>query len=58
MYALRKDGKNGERHGSEAERLVAAQARKHHVLPTAQDAYGMPSVSWPATSGNVLPGAG
>ena len=58
MYALRKDGKNGERHGSEAERLVAAQARKHHVLPTAQDAYGMPSASWHTTSGNVLPGAG
>lgn len=46
MYALRKDAKNGERHGSEAERLVAAQARKHHVLPKANDAYGMPSIPW------------
>ena len=46
MYALRKDAKNGERHGTQAERLVAAQARKNHVLPTAQDPYGMPAMSW------------
>lgn len=32
-YALKKDAKHGERHGSEAERLVAAQARKNQVLP-------------------------
>lgn len=41
MYALRKDAKNGERHGSEAERLLAAQARKNHVMPDGRDAYGV-----------------
>ena len=54
MYALRKDAKNGERHGSQAERLVAAQARKNHVLPTAQDAYGMPAMSWSSASKSAL----
>ncbi|PWY64301.1 RNA-binding domain-containing protein [Aspergillus heteromorphus CBS 117.55] len=34
QYAYKKDGK-GERHGDEAERMLAAQARKHNVhLPT------------------------
>ncbi|CAG8575110.1 2591_t:CDS:2 [Paraglomus brasilianum] len=31
-YAFKKDGK-GERHGSAAERLLAAQAKKHQTLP-------------------------
>ncbi|KAI5814698.1 hypothetical protein BZA77DRAFT_317851 [Pyronema omphalodes] len=36
QYAYKKDGK-GERHGDQAERLLAAQARKHNVaLPIAQ----------------------
>lgn len=36
QYAYKKDGK-GERHGDEAERTLAAQARKHNVqLPTQQ----------------------
>ncbi|KAJ5449396.1 hypothetical protein N7445_004217 [Penicillium cf. griseofulvum] len=36
QYAYKKDGK-GERHGDEAERMLAAQARKHNVqLPTQQ----------------------
>ncbi len=32
QYAFKKDGK-GERHGTPAERLLAAQAKKHQLLP-------------------------
>lgn len=32
-YAFKKDGKGGERHGTPAERLLAAQARKNNALP-------------------------
>ncbi|MCJ1353072.1 MAG: hypothetical protein MMC33_003056 [Icmadophila ericetorum] len=35
QYAYKKDGK-GERHGDQAERVLAAQARKHNVQPTGQ----------------------
>ncbi|OJJ81995.1 U2 snRNP complex subunit HSH49 [Aspergillus glaucus CBS 516.65] len=35
QYAYKKDGK-GERHGDEAERTLAAQARKHNVRPSTQ----------------------
>lgn len=35
QYAYKKDGK-GERHGDEAERMLATQARKHNVQPSAQ----------------------
>ncbi len=35
QYAYKKDGK-GERHGDQAERMLAAQARKHNVQPTTQ----------------------
>lgn len=35
QYAYKKDGK-GERHGDEAERKLAAQARKHNVQPVTQ----------------------
>ncbi|KAF3483602.1 splicing factor 3B subunit 4 [Arthroderma uncinatum] len=35
QYAYKKDGK-GERHGDEAERMLAAQARKHNVQPQSQ----------------------
>ena len=35
QYAYKKDGK-GERHGDQAERMLAAQAIKHNVQPTAQ----------------------
>lgn len=35
QYAYKKDGK-GERHGDEAERKLAAQARKHNVQPQTQ----------------------
>lgn len=34
QYAYKKDGK-GERHGDQAERMLAAQARKHNVQPQA-----------------------
>lgn len=34
-YAFKKDGKGGERHGTAAERLLAAQARKNNALPAA-----------------------
>ncbi|PWN46925.1 RNA-binding domain-containing protein [Violaceomyces palustris] len=32
-YAIKKDSKTGERHGTPAERLLAAQARKNNALP-------------------------
>lgn len=35
QYAYKKDGK-GERHGDEAERMLAAQAKKHNVQPELQ----------------------
>ena len=35
QYAYKKDGK-GERHGDQAERMLADQARKHNVQPTSQ----------------------
>ncbi|KAG9247095.1 hypothetical protein BJ878DRAFT_494091 [Calycina marina] len=35
QYAYKKDGK-GERHGDEAERMLAAQAKAHNVLPEIQ----------------------
>jgi splicing factor 3B subunit 4 len=47
QYAFKKDGK-GERHGTEAERMLAAQARKNNALPVsarpppAPVAFGVP----------------
>ncbi|KAJ2901933.1 Splicing factor 3B subunit 4 [Zalerion maritima] len=35
QYAYKKDGK-GERHGDEAERKLAAQAKKHNIVPETQ----------------------
>ncbi|KAL9091897.1 MAG: hypothetical protein Q9165_004649 [Trypethelium subeluteriae] len=35
QYAYKKDGK-GERHGDQAERMLAAQAKKHNIQPQAQ----------------------
>lgn len=35
QYAYKKDGK-GERHGDQAERMLAAQAREHNVQPPIQ----------------------
>ncbi|KDN45242.1 RNA-binding domain-containing protein [Tilletiaria anomala UBC 951] len=34
-FALKKDGKGGEKHGTAAERLLAAQARKNNAMPAA-----------------------
>ncbi|KAL1963192.1 hypothetical protein VTN77DRAFT_8625 [Rasamsonia byssochlamydoides] len=48
QYAYKKDGK-GERHGDQAERMLAAQARKHNVHPQPQP---LP----PQLMGSVMPG--
>lgn len=53
QYAYKKDGK-GERHGDQAERMLAAQARKHNVQPQAQPLPagifgGMPPMGAPPT---------
>lgn len=67
QYAFKKDGK-GERHGTPAERLLAAQARKNNALPVsarpppatlnALAAFGPPTLmSAPATSVNPVAGA-
>ncbi|ORX35668.1 hypothetical protein BD324DRAFT_631089 [Kockovaella imperatae] len=39
QYAFKKDGK-GERHGTQAERLLAAQAKKHAIGPGTSYSYG------------------
>ena len=38
QYAYKKDGK-GERHGDQAERTLAAQARKHNIRPATQPSF-------------------
>lgn len=48
QYAFKKDGK-GERHGDDAERTLAAQARKHNVQPPPQQV--PPSAFTGSTSG-------
>lgn len=59
QYAYKKDGK-GERHGDEAERKLAAQAKKHNILPDVQPmppmlVGGPPSApSGPATGANSI----
>ncbi|ORY71731.1 uncharacterized protein BCR38DRAFT_480220 [Pseudomassariella vexata] len=50
QYAYKKDGK-GERHGDEAERMLAAQAKKHNVAVESQP---MPS-AFLQQSGQVAP---
>ncbi|KAI9741883.1 MAG: hypothetical protein M1834_000272 [Cirrosporium novae-zelandiae] len=57
QYAYKKDGK-GERHGDEAERMLAAQARKHNVAPAPQIAPPLtaappPMAPTPMLDGNV-----
>ena len=47
QYAYKKDGK-GERHGDEAERMLAAQARKHNVRPPTQQ---IPPAQFPGGAG-------
>jgi splicing factor 3B subunit 4 len=56
QYAYKKDGK-GERHGDEAERMLAAQAKAHGVQPTpATIPMGMPNGGGQAAP--MFPGAG
>lgn len=56
QYAYKKDGK-GERHGDQAERMLAAQARKHNVQPTAQPLpAGLFSGGVPSTPTSMLDG--
>ncbi|KKK22038.1 hypothetical protein P175DRAFT_0518126 [Aspergillus ochraceoroseus IBT 24754] len=51
QYAYKKDGK-GERHGDEAERMLADQARKHNVRPSTQ----APPPQFPNPGTPVAPG--
>jgi splicing factor 3B subunit 4 len=53
-YALKKDGKKGERHGSDAERRLAALGQKNNVL--VQPLF--PPVLPPGFAQAVLPGIG
>jgi splicing factor 3B subunit 4 len=60
QYAYKKDGK-GERHGDQAERMLAAQARKHNVQPATQPlpaglfTGGAPSAPAVMMDHNVIP---
>lgn len=60
QYAFKKDGK-GERHGTAAERLLAAQARKNNALPVASRpppapmAFGAPGMGGMAPPGYAQP---
>ncbi|WEW61872.1 Spliceosome-associated protein 49 [Emydomyces testavorans] len=59
QYAYKKDGK-GERHGDQAERMLAAQARKHNVQPQSQvlppQITGGPAPPPPLTPAPVMTG--
>lgn len=67
QYAFKKDGK-GERHGTSAERLLAAQARKNNALPitarpppatlNALAAFGPSTPSGPAVTTTPIPPPG
>ncbi|EFW22547.1 Splicing factor 3B subunit 4 [Coccidioides posadasii str. Silveira] len=59
QYAYKKDGK-GERHGDQAERMLAAQARKHNVQPQTQvlpphvpGGHAPPMAPAPAVNGDI-----
>lgn len=54
QYAYKKDGK-GERHGDAAERMLAAQARKHNVQPTPQPQPPQMANGPPANTPNAIP---
>lgn len=57
-YAMKKDSKSGETHGTAAERLLAAQARKNNALPpTAPTQMQAPPSGAPST-GTQHPGWG
>ncbi|KAJ5139110.1 uncharacterized protein N7515_003958 [Penicillium bovifimosum] len=53
QYAYKKDGK-GERHGDEAERMLAAQARKHNVQPPTQQSTQFPGAGPVAATPPVM----
>ncbi|KAN0060450.1 Spliceosome-associated protein 49 [Thecaphora frezii] len=53
-YAIKKDSKTGERHGTAAERLLAAQARKNNALPPPPPMMRPPP---PGSFGGAPPGA-
>ncbi|EED12534.1 splicing factor 3b subunit 4 [Talaromyces stipitatus ATCC 10500] len=53
QYAYKKDGK-GERHGDQAERMLAAQARKHNVQPQTQPL--PPQLMGQAPTPGMMPG--
>lgn len=57
QYAFKKDGK-GERHGTPAERLLAAQARKNNALPVAARPPPAPVGSFGAPGGVPPPPMG
>ncbi len=59
QYAYKKDGK-GERHGDEAERMLASQAKKHNMLPDVQQmpAQLLLNGSVPAAPAAMLDGSG
>jgi splicing factor 3B subunit 4 len=59
QYAFKKDGK-GERHGDEAERMLAAQAKKHNVQLPVQPQLFAPPGAVPAAmlNGDVRVGMG
>lgn len=55
-YALKENSKHGERHGTEAERLLAAQARRNQVLPQLHEMAGSYEVAnsrWGRSSSGV-----
>ncbi|KAH7386859.1 hypothetical protein DE146DRAFT_184607 [Phaeosphaeria sp. MPI-PUGE-AT-0046c] len=58
QYAYKKDGK-GERHGDEAERMLAKQAKAHGVAPAVQPLpahlFQLPQTAPMATGSNMLP---
>ncbi|KAH8881519.1 RNA-binding domain-containing protein [Thozetella sp. PMI_491] len=54
-YAYKKDGK-GERHGDEAERKLAAEGKKHNIVPEQQTLPAAYHMSAPAATGaNAVP---
>ncbi|OSD02053.1 hypothetical protein PYCCODRAFT_1411396 [Trametes coccinea BRFM310] len=55
QYAFKKDGK-GERHGTPAERLLAAQARKNNALPVAARPPPAPMAAMNAFGAPPVPG--
>lgn len=56
-YAIKKDSKNGERHGTAAERLLAAQARKNNALPAQPYQYAQQPGQPPAPYSQAPAGA-